>query len=325
MSCPQAYAAPRHVGSEISHSYHALYAWPRTSPRPGCGSCARSRSRARSRPPRARWATRSRPSPGRWRRSRRSPGGALFERRRDGVVLTPAGARLLARAVRVLDELDAAVRDAAEPDAAAGPVRLGTFATAAAGLVPGALASLPRDLVVTVREGTTPALTRGAAGRHARPRGPRADAAVPAARRRVAGARAHDAHRARAGHRRRPRPPVRRAARGRGRRARRPGLGGEPLRGRRVAARRLARPGRAARRALRRARLVGQAAARRRRPGDHDARPRGARRAARRRAGRRRARRAAGAAAPGPRAPCRARSTAERRAVADALVGAARA
>ena len=87
-------------------------------------------------------------------------GRPLFERRRDGVVLTPAGARLLARAVRVLDELDAAIRDAAMPDAEAGPVRLGTFATAAAGLLPGALASLPRDLVVSVREATTPALTR---------------------------------------------------------------------------------------------------------------------------------------------------------------------
>ena len=63
--------------------------------------------------------------------------------------------------MRVLDELDAAARDAAEPDAAAGPVRLGAFATAAAGLMPGALASLPRELVVSVREGTTPALTRG--------------------------------------------------------------------------------------------------------------------------------------------------------------------
>jgi molybdate transport repressor ModE-like protein len=88
-------------------------------------------------------------------------GRPLFERRRDGVALTPAGARLLARAVRVLDELDAALRDVAVPDAAAGPVRLGTFATAGAGLVPGALAALPRDLVVSVREGTTPALTRG--------------------------------------------------------------------------------------------------------------------------------------------------------------------
>ena len=87
-------------------------------------------------------------------------GRPLVERRRDGVVLTPAGARLLARAVRVLDELDAAAREVAGGVAASGPVRLGTFATAAAGLVPRALASLPGDLVVAVREGTTPALTR---------------------------------------------------------------------------------------------------------------------------------------------------------------------
>jgi DNA-binding transcriptional LysR family regulator len=86
-------------------------------------------------------------------------GGPLFERRRDGVVLTPAGARLLRHAVRVLDELDAAARDMASPEAS-GPVRLGAFATAAAGLVPPALATLPGDLVVTVREGTTPSLTR---------------------------------------------------------------------------------------------------------------------------------------------------------------------
>jgi molybdate transport repressor ModE-like protein len=87
-------------------------------------------------------------------------GRPLVERRRDGVVLTPAGARLLARAVRVLDELDAAAREVAGGEAAIGPVRLGTFASAAAGLVPRALASLPGDLVVAVREGTTPALTR---------------------------------------------------------------------------------------------------------------------------------------------------------------------
>lgn len=85
-------------------------------------------------------------------------GRALFERRRDGVALTAAGARLLERAVRVLDELDAAARDVAEP--AAGPVRLGAFASAAAGLLPRVLAALPRDLVVTVREGSTPTLTR---------------------------------------------------------------------------------------------------------------------------------------------------------------------
>src|SRR5436190_22309230 len=79
-------------------------------------------------------------------------GRPLFERRRDGVALTPAGARLLARAVRVLDELDAALRDTAGPKAGAGPVRLGAFATATAGLIPGVLASLPHELIVSVRE-----------------------------------------------------------------------------------------------------------------------------------------------------------------------------
>jgi len=84
-------------------------------------------------------------------------GRRLFERGRDGVALTAAGARLLPRAIRILDELDAALR---ETDDAAGPVRLGAFASAAAGLVPQALAALPRELTVTLREGTTPALTR---------------------------------------------------------------------------------------------------------------------------------------------------------------------
>jgi molybdate transport repressor ModE-like protein len=84
-------------------------------------------------------------------------GRRLFERGRDGVTLTAAGARLLPRAIRILDELDAAQR---ETDDDAGPVRLGAFATAAAGLVPAALARLPSTLTVTLREGTTPTLTR---------------------------------------------------------------------------------------------------------------------------------------------------------------------
>ena len=67
-------------------------------------------------------------------------GRRLFDRGRDGVTLTPAGARLLPRAIRVLEELDAARREAGAPE---GPVRLGAFATAAAGLVPQALAALP--------------------------------------------------------------------------------------------------------------------------------------------------------------------------------------
>jgi DNA-binding transcriptional LysR family regulator len=69
-------------------------------------------------------------------------GRRLFERSRHGVTLTPAGARLLPRAIRVLDELDAAHREAAGDHVAVGPLRLGAFAK------------------VTLREGTTPALTR---------------------------------------------------------------------------------------------------------------------------------------------------------------------
>jgi len=87
-------------------------------------------------------------------------GASLCERNRKGVTLTPAGARLLPRAIRILDELDAARREATGEPLAAGPVRLGSFATAAAGLVPKALASLPPELTVTLREGTTLALTR---------------------------------------------------------------------------------------------------------------------------------------------------------------------
>ena len=87
-------------------------------------------------------------------------GRPLFERGRRGVALTAAGARLLPGAIRVLDELDAALRETAGEEVAGGPVRLGAFASAVAGLVPKALATLPRELRVTVREGTTPALTR---------------------------------------------------------------------------------------------------------------------------------------------------------------------
>jgi DNA-binding transcriptional LysR family regulator len=87
-------------------------------------------------------------------------GRRLFDRSRTGVVLTPAGARLLATAIRVLDELDTAHRELTGEQTATRRVRLGAFATAAASLVPKALASLPPALTVTLREGTTPALTR---------------------------------------------------------------------------------------------------------------------------------------------------------------------
>jgi len=84
----------------------------------------------------------------------------LFDRGRQGVTLTPAGARLLMSATRVLDELDAARRGLSGEITAGRPVRLGAFATAAAELVPRALATLPPELTVTLREATTPALTR---------------------------------------------------------------------------------------------------------------------------------------------------------------------
>jgi DNA-binding transcriptional LysR family regulator len=87
-------------------------------------------------------------------------GHRLFDRGRRGVTLTSAGARLLASATRILDELDAVRRELDGEESAAGPVRLGAFPTAAAGLVPKALATLPPRLKVTLREATTPALTR---------------------------------------------------------------------------------------------------------------------------------------------------------------------
>src|ERR1700761_6307395 len=51
-------------------------------------------------------------------------GRRLFERDRSGVTLTPAGARLLPRAARVIEELDAARREAAGEELDTGPVRL---------------------------------------------------------------------------------------------------------------------------------------------------------------------------------------------------------
>jgi DNA-binding transcriptional LysR family regulator len=87
-------------------------------------------------------------------------GHRLFDRTRRGVTLTPAGARLLPSATRILDELDAVRRELDGDETAAGPVRLGAFPTAAAGLVPRALATLPPQLIVTLREATTPALIR---------------------------------------------------------------------------------------------------------------------------------------------------------------------
>ena len=83
------------------------------------------------------------------------------------------------------------------------------------GAGPQALAALPRGADGHPARGHHAGADARAAGRHARPRDPRPHAAVPAARRRVAAARAHDAVRARAGHRRARAPPVRRRRRSR--------------------------------------------------------------------------------------------------------------
>jgi DNA-binding transcriptional LysR family regulator len=87
-------------------------------------------------------------------------GRRLFERGRHGVALTVAGSRLLTSAVRALDELDSARRELAGEQSDGRPVRLGAFPAAVAGLVPRALASLPQQLNFSLREATTPALTR---------------------------------------------------------------------------------------------------------------------------------------------------------------------
>ncbi len=87
-------------------------------------------------------------------------GHRLFDRGRRGVTLTSAGARLLPSAILALDELDAALRELDGEQAGVGPVRLGAFAAAAIGLVPPVLRSLPAHVKVTLREATTPALTR---------------------------------------------------------------------------------------------------------------------------------------------------------------------
>ncbi|MGB8881071.1 MAG: LysR family transcriptional regulator [Solirubrobacteraceae bacterium] len=87
-------------------------------------------------------------------------GQRLFDRGRRGVTLTPEGVRTLASATRILDELDTLRRELGGEETATGPVRLGAFPAAAAGLVPTALATLPPQLKVALREATTPALTR---------------------------------------------------------------------------------------------------------------------------------------------------------------------
>jgi DNA-binding transcriptional LysR family regulator len=91
-------------------------------------------------------------------------GRPLFQRRPGGVSLTDAGEVLLRHATVALGALDAAARELnGETGLRSEPVRLGTFASAAAGLVPSALRALADtrpDLRVSVREGTTAVMVR---------------------------------------------------------------------------------------------------------------------------------------------------------------------
>jgi DNA-binding transcriptional LysR family regulator len=91
-------------------------------------------------------------------------GTPLFERRARGVTLTDAGGALLRHAGAVLDEVEAARRDLEGLSAAAtSRLRLGAFPTAAAALLPRAVAGFRErrpGVDVSLREGSTPSQLR---------------------------------------------------------------------------------------------------------------------------------------------------------------------
>jgi DNA-binding transcriptional LysR family regulator len=91
-------------------------------------------------------------------------GAPLFERRPRGVRLTEAGSMLLRHAGSVLDEVEAARRELEGLSATAtGRLRVGAFPTAAAALLPRALAALRArrpGIQVSLREGSTPSQLR---------------------------------------------------------------------------------------------------------------------------------------------------------------------
>ncbi|MFH8342503.1 LysR family transcriptional regulator [Streptomyces sp. AM6-12] len=93
----------------------------------------------------------------------RSAGAVLFERRFDGVRLTPAGLTLLRHARTILDSVAAAERELTGSAAPTALVRLGLFPSAGAVILPDVLTRLAATgphITVTTREGTTPALLR---------------------------------------------------------------------------------------------------------------------------------------------------------------------
>ncbi|MFE2698499.1 LysR family transcriptional regulator [Streptomyces mirabilis] len=93
----------------------------------------------------------------------RSAGTDLFERRPDGVRLTPAGLTLLRHARTILDCLTAAERDLTGTASRTELVRLGLFLSAGAAILPPSLTRLAAtdpQITVTTTEGTTPTLIR---------------------------------------------------------------------------------------------------------------------------------------------------------------------
>ncbi|WP_331739391.1 LysR family transcriptional regulator [Streptomyces sp. NBC_01187] len=92
-----------------------------------------------------------------------STGATLFERRPDGVRLTPAGLTLLRHAHTVLASLAAAERELAGTVPRTELVRLGVVLSAGSAILPAALVHLAAadpQITVTTREGTTPSLIR---------------------------------------------------------------------------------------------------------------------------------------------------------------------
>jgi DNA-binding transcriptional LysR family regulator len=91
-------------------------------------------------------------------------GTPLFERRSRGVRTTDAGAALLRRATTVLDEVEQARRELEGfSPTASGRLRVGAFPTAAAALVPRALAGFRRrwpGIEVDLRDGSSPSQVR---------------------------------------------------------------------------------------------------------------------------------------------------------------------
>lgn len=93
----------------------------------------------------------------------RAAGVKLFDRRPGGVALTAPGLTLLRHAVVALEALAAAERELKGAAPERSVVRLGTFASAGALILPRTLAVLRRTqpgIRVTTREATTPALVR---------------------------------------------------------------------------------------------------------------------------------------------------------------------